>query len=197
MTDPRSMQESKHDNSGSMQVLVAIIGLAGVIGAAAIGNWNKIFPKASHKITLHGTAESSVFATHAVARTTKAPAREIHSRGQLVVRGTWEYDLDAGIQTQNSSADFRWEQVTDVKRYLAPLHGAEFVVVGIRDFESLTWRDLDSLHYSPKKIDGSNLPTNEIPQGTVVAYKTNEGRLGKLIVDEYGYNLTIRWITYA
>jgi hypothetical protein len=55
---------------------------------------------------------------------------------------------------------------------------------------------MEHFPYSPAKIDGSNNASNRIPPGTVVAYKTNEGRLGKFIVDEYGYNLTIRWRTY-
>ena len=69
-------------------------------------------------------------------------------------------------------------------------------MVGIRDFESLTWRDLQRFPYSTQKINGSNLAYNQIPAGTVVAYRTNEGRFGKFIVEEYGYNLTIRWITF-
>jgi len=83
-----------------------------------------------------------------------------------------------------------------VKRYLVPKNGAAFFVVGIRDFESVKYADLERFQYSSQNIDGSNLPYNQIPQGTVVAYKTNEGRLGKLIIDEYRYNLTIRWVTF-
>ena len=121
--------------------------------------------------------------------------RPVLSSGRLVIRGTWSCDLDSGAET-NAGADFFWEQATNVKRYLAPKNGAAFFVVGIRDFQSVNYADLERFEYSSQNIDGSNLPYNQIPQGTVVAYKTNEGRLGKLIIDEYGYNLTIRWVTF-
>lgn len=123
------------------------------------------------------------------------PDRRVHSRGELVIRGTWKYDLDLGAQT-NAGADLFWEQATNVKRYLTPLNGARFFVVGIRDFASVTPRDLERFPYSPARINGSNEPSNQIPRGTVVAYRTNEGRLGKFIVDGYGYNLRIRWVTF-
>jgi hypothetical protein len=122
-------------------------------------------------------------------------ARRVHSNGRLIVRGTWHCDLDSGAET-DAGADFWWEQDTSVKRYLVPQNGAGFFVVGIRDFESVKYADLERFQYSSQKIDGSSFSYNQIPQGTVVAYKTNEGRFGKFIVDEYGYNLTIRWMTF-
>ena len=121
--------------------------------------------------------------------------RPVHSNGRLIIRGTWSCDLDSGAET-STGADFFWEQATGVKRYLVPKNGAGFFVVGIRTFESVKYADLQRFQYSSQNIDGSNLAYNQIPQGTVVAYRTNEGRLGKLIIDEYGYNLTIRWVTF-
>lgn len=121
--------------------------------------------------------------------------RAVHSSGRLTIRGTWSCDLDSGAET-SAGADFWWEQDTNVKRYLVPKNGAGFFVVGIRDFESVKYADLERFQYSSQRIDASNLTYNQIPQRTVVAYKTNEGRFGKLIVDEYGYNLTIRWMTF-
>ena len=182
MADP----ESKRDSSISVQVIVALIGLLGIVAASVISNWGNIFSKQST-----GPVPAAIPAQGPSTN----PVRPVHSNGRLVVRGTWTCDLDSGAET-NAGADFQWEQDTDVKRYLAPLNGAGFFVVGIRDFESVKYADLERFQYSSQKIDGSNLAYNQIPQGTVVAYKTNEGRLGKLIVDEYGYNLTIRWITF-
>jgi hypothetical protein len=121
--------------------------------------------------------------------------RAVHSSGRLTIRGTWSCDLDSGAET-SAGADFWWEQDTNVRRYLVPKNGAGFFVVGIRDFESVKYADLERFQYSSQKIDASNQTYNQIPQRTVVAYKTNEGRFGKLIVDEYGYNLTIRWMTF-
>ena len=89
------------------------------------------------------------------------------------------------------------EQQTEVKRTIVPKNGATFFVVGIRDFYSVTYPELRRYNYSSASIDGSNAPYNQLPKGTVVAYKTKENRLGKFVIDEYGYNLNIRWITYA
>jgi hypothetical protein len=121
--------------------------------------------------------------------------RAVHSSGRLTIRGTRSCDLDSGAET-SAGADFWWEQETNVNRYLVPKNGAGFFVVGIRDFKSVKYADLERFQYSSQKIDASNQTYNQIPQRTVVAYKTNEGRFGKLIVDEYGYNLTIRWMTF-
>jgi hypothetical protein len=46
------------------------------------------------------------------------------------------------------------------------------------------------------KINGSNSKDNTIPQGTILLFVTNEKRYGKLKILKYGYNLTIRWVTY-
>jgi hypothetical protein len=102
-------------------------------------------------------------------------------------------DLDTGAET-TTGADFWWEQVTPVKRSLTPKNGASFFVLGIREFESVRYSEMERYPYSSEKIDASD--SNKLPRGTVVAYRTNEGRLGKFIVDEYGYNLTIRWRTF-
>ena len=45
-------------------------------------------------------------------------------------------------------------------------------------------------------IDGSATPANKIPAGTVLLYVTSDGRFGKVKVVEYGYNLTLKWVTY-
>jgi hypothetical protein len=186
MADP----EEKRNNSVAIQIIVAIIGLVGVLAAALIGNWHQIFPEASPGPTSSGASATSP------RRSASDSTRPVYSKGRLVVRGTWSYDLDSGIQTTEDGADFQWELDTAVKRYLAPHNGAGFLVVGIRDFDSLTLRELEKLHYSSQKIDGSNESYNQIPQRTVVAYKTKQGRFGKFIVDDYGRDLTIRWVTY-
>jgi hypothetical protein len=185
MADP----ETKRDSSSRVQIIVAVIGLAGVIATALISNWNSIFPKKPAP-----TAPPTV-TTSTGSGGTKKSERPVHSSGRLVVRGTYLYDLDMGAET-NAGADFQWEQATKVGRSITPMNGASFYVVGAREFELIRWSDMERFPYSAAKIDGSDNANNRIAPGTVVAYKTNEGRLGKFIVDAYGYNLTIRWRTY-
>ncbi|MGB6745408.1 MAG: hypothetical protein WBE38_17310 [Terracidiphilus sp.] len=178
--------EGKLDSSARIQIIVAVIGLLGVVATAVISNWSSIFPKpAPTQQTTSNTSPTPV---------QKKTERPVYSSGQLVVRGTWLCDLDAGAEDQNG--DFKWDQQTNVERYLTPESGAVFFVVGIRDFDSLKYAELERLQYSPERIEANDAPNNNIPQGTVVAYRTKQGRLGKFVVVAYGYNLTIRWITY-
>jgi hypothetical protein len=122
----------------------------------------------------------------------------LYSQGQLVIRGTWSCDLDAGAEASElGRADFWWEQVNTVNRNLAPVNGAGFFVLGLRDFESVGYDDLQQFPYSGEKVEANGVGSNRIPQGTVVAYRTKQGRFGKFKVEQYGYNLTIRWATFA
>jgi hypothetical protein len=184
--------EGKRDSSARIQITVAIIGVVGVIAAAVISNWSNIFPKP----VATQPAGSSAFASNASAAPEKKPARAVYSNGQLMVRGTWHCDLDEGAETA-SQGDFWWKEDSTVKRYLTPEDGAAFNVMGVRDFATLTFAELEHLPYSAQPIDGSDVTTeNDVPKGTVIAYRTKQGRLGKFVVDSYGHNLTIRWTTF-
>lgn len=124
-----------------------------------------------------------------------ARPKKVYSEGQLVVRGTWSCDLDIGAESQEGT-DFWWQQVTEIERYLVPRNGARFSVLGIRDFDSISYSDLIRLSYSSNRINGSAATNNRIPRGTVIAAITSQGRYCKFIIDRYGYNLSIRWVTY-
>ena len=189
-------QETKRDSSARVQIIVALIGLAGVVATALIANWNNIFPKRPDP----PSSSAATASTSEAASSAKKSERPIHSSGRLVVRGTFSYDLDDGIESNTAAerarADFQWEIVDNVTRFVTPANGAAFFVVGGRDFESIRWSEMEHFPYSTEKIRADNNHSNQIPRGTVVAYKTNEGRLGKFVVDEYGENLTMRWRTY-
>ncbi len=81
-------------------------------------------------------------------------------------------------------------------RFLTPQNGAAFYVVGPTLLESVRWSDMERFPYSTERIMITEGPSNRVPAGTVVAYKTNEGRLGKFIVDRAGFGYAIRWRTY-
>jgi hypothetical protein len=181
-----SDSEGRPDSSARIQILVALIGLAGVIAAAVIANWGSLF---------HRTA-AAPSAASASSTTGKKTERPVFSSGELMVRGTWHCDLDAGAETAGA-ADFWWQEYTPVKRSLTPQNGAAFYVVGVRDFDSLKFAELEHFPFSAQPIDGSDVKgENDIPKGTVVAYRTRQSRLGKLLIESYGRNLTIRWVTY-
>jgi hypothetical protein len=179
--------DTKSDSSARVQIIVAVIGLAGVIATALISNWDRI---SSHKAP---DTVPSVNSQTGAAK--KSSERTVHSNGHVTIRGTYMFDLDRGREAK-TGADFWWEQKTSVIRFLTPENGAAFYVVGPTSFESVKWSDMEHFGYSGAKIDASANASNRIPASTVVAYRTKEGRLGKFVVDQYGYDLMIRWRTF-
>jgi hypothetical protein len=66
-------------------------------------------------------------------------------------------------------------------------------------FNDMTPKQIKALVDNGKttpKIDGSDNKNNQLPAGTILLYVTDEKRYGKLQILEYGYDLTIRWVTY-
>jgi hypothetical protein len=62
---------------------------------------------------------------------TYRPNGTVLSRGKnLLIRGTYNYDLDLGVQAgQNDpTTDLWWEQVTQKRRYLHAMNGASFTI---------------------------------------------------------------------
>ena len=60
-------------------------------------------------------------------------------------------------------------------------------------FEAITPRNIEQVR---NRLDGSANERNQIPAGTVLAFRTSSGNDGKLQILEYGYNLRIKWVTY-
>ncbi len=63
-------------------------------------------------------------------------------------------------------------------------------------FNDITIDDIINYGLSSEDINGSNNSSNQLLQGAIILYKTNEGRYGKFIVQQYGMSLTIKWVTY-
>ncbi|MEM2478387.1 MAG: hypothetical protein QXF13_05165, partial [Thermoproteota archaeon] len=122
----------------------------------------------------------------------------IYSQGQVTIRGTWGCDLDLGKETLvgDPSTDFKWNIETRVIRNLSPRNGAKFHVIGAVDFNSVKYSDLKKYSYSSDPINGNDDASNQMPQGTVIAAITSEGRYCKFRIDTYGYNIVISWVTY-
>lgn len=120
----------------------------------------------------------------------------IQSRGTTVLKGTWTFDFDSGVQGPPSGADIWWEQVNNVTRYLVPRSGAMIAHMGKPDFNSVSRQALAIQPYTATPINGSNNSSNRLTAGTVIAIKTNTGRFAKMKIDSYGYNLGITWVTY-
>jgi hypothetical protein len=116
--------------------------------------------------------------------------------GSGVLRGTWLFDFDAGIETTNMrAADVWWEQMTATTRQMVPLNGAALCGMGIVAFDPLSLSDLQRLPYFTTPIPANVSGTNLLPNGSVFAVRTRTGAFVKVQVLHYDYNLQIRWQT--
>jgi hypothetical protein len=122
-------------------------------------------------------------------------AAQIRKGGDAVLKGTFVFNLDAG--EQGTTGDIWWEQQTDTLRRMTPQGGAKIVNLGLVDFDSITPNSLQNLPYANVPIDGSNNNGNKLVAGDVFAVVTNGGNHAKVKVVTYGYDLTIRWMTYS
>jgi hypothetical protein len=117
------------------------------------------------------------------------------SSGITVLKGTWTFNLDTGIQG-GPNPDIWWDQETTVLRQMVPQGNARITNIGVVNFNSITADVLQKLPYSTTPINGNNDPTNRLAPGDVFAVFTNQGNVAKIEVLQYGYNLTIQWTTY-
>lgn len=120
----------------------------------------------------------------------------LRSKGTTVLKGTWTFDFDTGVQGPASGSDLWWEQIDTVNRLLVPQSGAMFCHMGKPNFEAVSFQTLQTQAYTALPINGSNTAANRLTPGTVIAIRTNAGRFAKLRIVTYGYNLRIDWVTY-
>ena len=118
------------------------------------------------------------------------------SSGSGVLRGTWAFDFQAGIEAANLNvADVWWEQMTSTARQLVPLNGAALCSLGIVGYDPLGFADLVKLPYTANPIPGNLSGSNALVDGSVFAVRTRSGNFVKVQVLHYDYNLQIRWQT--
>jgi len=88
--------------------------------------------------------------------------------------------------------------------YLSAFDEAGLAVLGSVDFDGLTPADLRALTFDEERVyggagcgrrpaEGRDAP---IGPGTVLGVRTQEGRLGKIRIDECGYRLDLSWVIY-
>ncbi|MDZ7317881.1 MAG: hypothetical protein ONB11_01895 [candidate division KSB1 bacterium] len=64
------------------------------------------------------------------------------------------------------------------------------------DYNQITLADIQKTSLSSDKINGSNNSQNQLLPGTILVYRTSEGRFGKMQINQYGYDLHLKWLTY-
>lgn len=123
----------------------------------------------------------------------------VRSRGTGCLAQTALFDLDRGdSRPPNDQADLFLDARTSVERYLVPWNNAELAVIGGRDFERVTPAALKRAAFGRQGLNASRDAGNALPAGTVLAVKTNEGRLAKLRIHESrGDYVSFEWETLA
>ncbi|RUS17758.1 hypothetical protein BC937DRAFT_89520 [Endogone sp. FLAS-F59071] len=123
----------------------------------------------------------------------------IVSSGTTVLRGTYSFNFDTGADEAASDSDVFWEQVNQVIREMVPLRNARIVNIGnigAAKFDRLTSTSLQEVIYGTTPINGDNNAGNKLVNGDVFAVLTNGGNLAKVLVTNYGYDITFKWVTY-
>ncbi|MFO0897947.1 MAG: hypothetical protein U0836_11035 [Pirellulales bacterium] len=114
--------------------------------------------------------------------------------GSGTLRGTYSFDFERGLEaTDWASADVWWEQQTAIARQLVPRNGAALAVLGSVDYEGLTHADLVQLPFAATPLTANAQGTNYLVSGAAFAVKTRAGKLVKVQVLSYGYDLHLRW----
>ena len=121
----------------------------------------------------------------------------VRASDRLVVCGTWTFDLDTGTEG-GDTLDLWWEQIDGVHAMMrARAAGVGLADLGAVDFDGLTRDDLRALDLSAASIDGWPDDRNQLAPGDVFAVRTSDGNLAKVQVLRYGYDLELRYVTYA
>ena len=63
-------------------------------------------------------------------------------------------------------------------------------------FDDLIPSEIMSVDLSSDRIDGSDNINNQLLAGTILIFQTDAGRLGKMQITTYGYNLEFKFMTY-
>ncbi len=85
----------------------------------------------------------------------------IVSSGQGTVRGTWNFNLDKGLEG-DAVSDIWWNQKTTTDRAMVPQGNAQIYYLGAANFDAIGVKDLEALQYTRQEI-ASTEATERIP----------------------------------
>ena len=159
-----------------------INGLAGAIGSRFLPNRNQLlFVEYGGKISVLDLIRPQV---------------AVVAQGSVILKGTWILDCETGVLDSGPAGDIWWEQQTATQRQMTPRNGAQIVRLGPVSWSSVTSATLQTLTYDTTPINGDDDGTNRLTDGTVFAVRTAAGNYAKVQVLDYGYNMSVRYVTY-
>jgi hypothetical protein len=138
------------------------------------------------------------YATGKLSALSLFPAATIVAQSaSTILKGTWSFDFDTGTESAaGADADIFWEQETATARIMNPQNGAKIVNLGAVNFNSVTAANLQNLPYTTTPIVGNDDTTNRLTVNDVFAVQTTAGNFAKVQVLAYGYDITLKWVTY-
>jgi hypothetical protein len=107
---------------------------------------------------------------------TPTPAPQVHKADTITVNSSFHFDLDAGDPAAPATTKDGWYRaVSAVEQYLTPENGALFKKwgSGVPTFEDC----------KSAALSGAEISLADLPVGTWVCYRTNEGRYGRFEVE--------------
>lgn len=136
------------------------------------GNWKL----RNDKGTIFGLTGGGPFYVQIIVGPTPTTGPTYYKLTKFYVRQTFSADLDSGTET-STGADFWFEAVSAAERYVTPVNGALFLkVAGLPGYN-----DCKNAALSSNKIN-----LNTLPVGSLVCYKTNDGRYGSFELESFG-----------
>ena len=113
-----------------------------------------------------------------------------YTTGPIVLQQTFLADLDNGSIVNDSSSDIWYEAETEIEKYITPKNGA-MIAVGDgsnRGFEGC----------SEESFQTERVPLEDMPEGTYVCMKTDEGRISQFRVNGFlGTSMKLGYTTWA
>lgn len=108
---------------------------------------------------------------------TATPTPKVHTAKKITVNAGSNFDLDEGDPGASDGTKDAWyHKVSEAEQYIEPQNGAQFKKWGN---SPPTFNDCKGA-----ALSGSAISFADIPVGTYVCYKTNQGRYGRVQIED-------------
>lgn len=112
------------------------------------------------------------------------------STGPIDLQQTYLADLDSGSVVNDGSSDLWYEAETDVDKFLTPKNGAR---IAVGDGSNRGYAGC-----AAESFDDARVPLADMPVGTYVCVKTDEGRISQFRVNGFmGTTIRLGYTTWA
>lgn len=104
--------------------------------------------------------------------------QDVHKADKMTVDSSYYFDLDEGDPDASGGARDAWYHGVSIdEQYIEPMNGAKFK----------KWGGGGTPSYDDCKdasLSGNAINFDDIPEGTILCYKTSEGRYGRMQIDD-------------